>query len=683
MFFKQIRRNAARNRKTNGLYFGSLIIAVIAFYTLLSLDKQDVMQYLSRLESVAIAKLMALVPAIYVVSLFFVFFLIYFACHYQLNSRRKEFGLYLMLGMKRSRLFAMLMGESLLNGIISVLIGLPIALLLTETISLTTAKLIGLGLIVHQISFSASALLWTIAGFILVQLFAMLFLCAKFSRMEPAAMLAEDSAQTQKAPSLRAGWLCFILGLVLLAAAYVLGVTSLKRFSLFIVGVILILGIVGTFLLYRGMGASVGHSIRKRAPRRSGLFTFTGRQIQENVLCQHKALAVASLLILLSLSCIAYGIGICAGTGQAEARTADFSIQGDAQAVEKLLESEESQALIASWYPLYLGHGRRGLSCSSSELTEALLSQSHSDTDLHENIVENLPYRMTEYFIAESSYNHLLESVGETPLSLGHNQAALYTSMKDSSFTAILNAALQTGVSVTIDGEDYALIPRLYCNNVVADRQITLYSALILPDDRYEELTKDSGTPFCYNANLRQDVTDELGLILAIEKMQDVLDPTGLIYESYLSGIGRNLFYTVAGSYITIYLGILFMIIANTVIGLKYMMQLQATRHRYATLLMLGADIKELCRSSQKQILLFFVLVLSSSALSSVFAIWSMFNSLMRLPAGTSVGQVALLSAIAIILFLAIEWIYVTIIERTCRKEILALSMSEGGSALV
>ena len=191
MFFKQIRRNAARNRKTNGLYFGSLIIAVIAFYTLLSLDKQDVMQYLSRLESVAIAKLMALVPAIYVVSLFFVFFLIYFACHYQLNSRRKEFGLYLMLGMKRSRLFAMLMGESLLNGIISVLIGLPIALLLTETISLTTAKLIGLGLIVHQISFSASALLWTIAGFILVQLFAMLFLCAKFSRMEPAAMLAE------------------------------------------------------------------------------------------------------------------------------------------------------------------------------------------------------------------------------------------------------------------------------------------------------------------------------------------------------------------------------------------------------------------------------------------------------------------------------------------------------------
>ena len=44
MFFKQIRRNAAKNRKGNGLFFGSLVIAIVAFYTLLSLGEQDVMQ---------------------------------------------------------------------------------------------------------------------------------------------------------------------------------------------------------------------------------------------------------------------------------------------------------------------------------------------------------------------------------------------------------------------------------------------------------------------------------------------------------------------------------------------------------------------------------------------------------------------------------------------------------------
>ena len=53
MFFSQIRRNAARNRKSNGLFFASLVIAVIAFYTLLSLGEQDVMRFLKTIESEA------------------------------------------------------------------------------------------------------------------------------------------------------------------------------------------------------------------------------------------------------------------------------------------------------------------------------------------------------------------------------------------------------------------------------------------------------------------------------------------------------------------------------------------------------------------------------------------------------------------------------------------------------
>ena len=146
MFFKQVRRNAAKNRKGNGLFFGSLVIAIVAFYTLLSLGAQDVMRYLATVESDAVGKLMGLLPVVYAVSLFFVFFLVYFACKYQADSRRREFGLYLMLGMKRNRLFSMLFFETLWSSGVSLLIGLPVALFLTEGISLTTAKMAGLGI---------------------------------------------------------------------------------------------------------------------------------------------------------------------------------------------------------------------------------------------------------------------------------------------------------------------------------------------------------------------------------------------------------------------------------------------------------------------------------------------------------------------------------------------------------
>lgn len=77
MFFKQVWRNAAKNRKGNGIFFGSLVIAVIAFYTLLSLGKQDVMIFLAEIESDAVNKLLMLLRAVYGMSLFFVFFLVF------------------------------------------------------------------------------------------------------------------------------------------------------------------------------------------------------------------------------------------------------------------------------------------------------------------------------------------------------------------------------------------------------------------------------------------------------------------------------------------------------------------------------------------------------------------------------------------------------------------------------
>ena len=123
MFFDFIRRNSRKTRKENGVYFASLIISIVAFYVILSLGEQDVMLYLKTVESDAVARLLLMIPMLYAVSLFFVFFLVYFANKYQLQLRSHEFGLYLMMGMKRSKLFTMIMGETLWNGLVALIIG--------------------------------------------------------------------------------------------------------------------------------------------------------------------------------------------------------------------------------------------------------------------------------------------------------------------------------------------------------------------------------------------------------------------------------------------------------------------------------------------------------------------------------------------------------------------------------
>lgn len=672
MFFKHVRRNASKNRKNNGLFFGSLVIAIVAFYTLLSLDSQDVMIFLKTMESDAVSKLMLMIPIIYIISLFFVFFLVYFAYRYQLDNRKKEFGLYMMMGMKRSKLFAMLMSETLWNSIVSVLIGLPIALLLTEVISLVTAKVVGLGIIGHKVSFSISAVLQTVIGFIIVQVLAMLFLSFEYSRKELIQLLHTDSPDKQVSISQKKGWLYLGFGLVFLILAYVVGVMMLRSLDFKIVALILALGGTGTFLFYHGIGVFIGHRIQDKSPSRAGLFIFTGRQIQENVIYQHKALAISSLLLLMALTCVSYGIGIASGRGSVDVRITDFSIEGTEQEVSEVLDTEVNRALLSTYYLMFLNHMDINTHESSmAELSTALYSQ--PQTELRDNIIENISNSI-DYIISETSYNNLLKSIGKEPIRLENNQVALYTSMKDSrDFIDILNGALQSGAYIEIDNQRYELLSEIYYDNVVADRKITLYSALIVSDENYHNWAVDSNEPFCWNVLLNQKVVKERGLMQSLQLMEKNLAGTGLKYESYIEGVGRNLFYTVAASYLTIYLGILFMIIANTVIGLKYLIQQRTNKRRYLTLLMFGANKKELCNSARKQIQLYFFLVLGLAFCSSVFAVWSMFTSFMKLPAGISANGVILLSGISFILFVVIEFIYITIVEHASRREILAL----------
>ena len=119
MFSNLILRNSRRNRKENGLFFSSLVISIVAFYIILSLSKQDVMIFLAKMESDAVSRLLLMIPVFYVMTLGILFFLSYFACKYQLERRRKEFGVYLMMGMRRSKLFIMLLAEDLLSSILA------------------------------------------------------------------------------------------------------------------------------------------------------------------------------------------------------------------------------------------------------------------------------------------------------------------------------------------------------------------------------------------------------------------------------------------------------------------------------------------------------------------------------------------------------------------------------------
>ena len=86
MFFNLAWRNSKRSRNENLIYFLTMVTAVAAFYIVLSLGAQDVIRFLSSLESDAVERLLTnLLPTVYVCALLFVFFLVVFANKYELE----------------------------------------------------------------------------------------------------------------------------------------------------------------------------------------------------------------------------------------------------------------------------------------------------------------------------------------------------------------------------------------------------------------------------------------------------------------------------------------------------------------------------------------------------------------------------------------------------------------------
>ncbi len=678
MYFDFIKRNSKKVRKENGVYFTSLVISIVAFYVILSLEQQDVMVYLKTIESDAVAKLLLLIPMLYGLSLFFMFFLVYFANKYQLQRRSHELGIYLIMGMKRKKLFAMIMGETLWNGLVALSIGIPISLFLTELISLVTSRIIGMGIIGHQFKISWTGLGFTILGFIVVQLLAVFILTFLMSRKEIIGLMKEQKEKVQKILSPKWGWSSLVIGVTLLSLSYVLAILYFRNLNILMFAFVLLSGISGTFILFRGLGTLIGGWTRHRSNSTSGLFTFTARQLQENVFHQYGSLAISSLLLLVAMVCFAYGGCASLNRGETSERSVDFTFDGSEKEVVSALTCDDLKPYVKEYYPMKLDFLKtlnkdrtenKNIDSFSWGGLEEVVSREKSSLE-KENLLKNLSYQDRPYLISLTSYNSMLKSINESEIELGDNEVAMYSSSQFSSSYNILRKALKSNPRVSINEKEYKLTSTLYTMNLVADRAITLSYALIVPDHIYSVLVENPEKIFRWNMVLDSELVREKSLMQAMYEVNEKLSSFPLKYESYLSSMGRQIFYIVAGSYTTLYLGIMFLIIANTVIGLKFLMQQRSTMHRYSTLFMLGASVKSLCLSARRQICWYFGLSITVAVISSIFGVWSMLGTFLPTLNKSSSNTVIFIVAIVLMIFIIFELCYILIIQRKSDEEI-------------
>lgn len=172
-------------------------------------------------------------------------------------------------------------------------------------------------------------------------------------------------------------------------------------------------------------------------------------------------------------------------------------------------------------------------------------------------------------------------------------------------------------------------------------------------------------------------MTEGKSLMNAIADMNALLDPLGLKYESYLQNLGRELFYIVAASYLTIYLAIIFLVVANTIIGVQFLMGQQKAARRYRTLVRLGAEHDTLCRAAKAQINWYFGLPVGVAAVSSVFGVRALFSGILSVSAQSGMTEMMIAASAMILLLCVVEWLYMAAVKRSSSRYLLGLMAPE------
>lgn len=668
MFYDLVNRNSKQNRKENGLFFVSLIMAIVAFYIILSLEKQDVIIFLKTMESEALDKLFLLIPALYGLSLFILFFLVYFAGKYQLDRRSKELGMYLILGMKRSKLLLMLFAEELWNSVLSLIIGIPIAMCISEIISLVTAKIVGLGIIGHKFSFSFSAVIGTVIGYFIIRFAALVILSGKFSKKEVTELLSESQVEKKREINKVIVSIKLFLGVVLLTVSFAIAIIGVSWANIKFMGITVILGLGGIFLLFQGIGV-LFEIILKKKNNISELKMFTFRQLQESVFLKPNTLAISSLLVLMAISCFAYGIPVGYLFNSKEAHVIDYTFEAKEEEVKSAINKLGLNEYIDGIYDMNIGRFYDGI-FSANDLISAVENQ--KDGEDKESLLNNLQYMDRPYLISVNSYNKLLELQGKEQIILKDNEVALYS---DPVFKIedVMENALKERPTLYFDGEEYKLIDKYYNDSIVTDKLITIMYGLIVSEEAFNKYTDENNISTYWNATLNDGFVKEKGLMQAIAEVNEKLDTTGICYESYLQNIGRELFYTVAASYTTIYLAIIFLIISNTVMGVQFLMHQQKTKKRYQSLIYLGASYEMLCKSARNQTTWYFSLPIVIAAISSIFAVRALFTGIMTKEMQEQLGKLMTISIVIIILICMIELIYMEFVKKSSDKNILKI----------
>lgn len=195
-----------------------------------------------------------------ILMIFSVIFSIY-TNSFLLKQRKKEIGLYNVLGLGKRELYSLMFWENLFSFVIVLIAGVISGMIFGKLGFLILKKMLGVGeAFVFQLTFDG--VLVTVGLFVLIFLFLFLINCLQIRRTNPIELL-HSSKSGEKEPKSR--WIFSILGVICLAAGYAIALlieSPVDALIYFFVAVVLV--IIGTYSLFISGSITLLKILKKR-----------------------------------------------------------------------------------------------------------------------------------------------------------------------------------------------------------------------------------------------------------------------------------------------------------------------------------------------------------------------------------------------------------------------------------
>ncbi|PFO65379.1 ABC transporter [Bacillus cereus] len=612
MYSKIAIGNVKKSFKDYAIYFLTLTLAVCIFYSFNSIESQKALMEINASDRKYVPTVMNAISNVSVFVSVILGGLILYANNFLIKKRKKELGIYMTLGMGRRNISRILVTETFLVGVISLVNGLIIGIGVSQGLSTFALKLFDLPINKYKFAISTGAIGKSVLYFGIMFLLVMLFNVYVVSKYKIIDLLtAGRKNEDVKFRNPLIYVITFIMCVASLGYAYVTVLKIGLNFTNPMLVVSIILGILGTLLFFFSLSGFILYVVKKnKKVYFKGLNIFIIKQINSKVNTNFISMSVICLMLFLTMVALSTGISFnrMMDVTTKEITPFDASItlenKDESYTIEDVLNKANFKISNNEKYVSYNVY-RTGM-------------------EVVDFVPELKDYNNSIDFIKVSDYNKILNLKGEKEITLNNNEILLLSN--ESRLINSTNERLKNSDKMNIKEKEYSVKnAKVIQENLYTYDVRTNYFTIVINDeflsgykitDSILNVNYLDGNREAYNKkydNVARGFYDENGPKLNINRIAGKSKD-----EVYAGSKGLKTIVLFIG----IYIGIVFLITSMAVLALQQLSEASDSIDRYKSLKRIGSNGTMIDKTIFIQTFVYFSLPVFLALIHSIVGIY-------------------------------------------------------------